>query len=201
MRNQIDPKVDYAFKHVFGREQSKSALISLLDAVLQPAAGHKIASLELLNPFNDKEALDDKLSVLDIKARDETGRQFNIEMQMVGYGAFRQRVVYYWSRLHQAQLGEKDDYSDLRPTISVCFLDTPLFTQIPDYHLVFELRERGRRTLFTDQMAVHILELSKFKKTVNELVTPLDRWMFFLRYDSTWRRFPRSSMCLRSDGR
>lgn len=182
MRNQIDPKVDYAFKHVFGREQSKPALMSLLDAVLQPAAGGKIASLELLNPFNEKENLDDKLSVLDIKARDESGRQFNVEMQIVGYGAFRQRLLYYWSRLHQAQLGEGDEYVDLRPTISVCFLDTPLFTEIPDYDLVFELRERRHQTLFTDQMAVHILELAKFNKAVDELASSLDRWMYFLRH-------------------
>ena len=45
MKTHIDPKVDYAFKHVFGREESKPAPISLLDAVLQPAAGQGIASL------------------------------------------------------------------------------------------------------------------------------------------------------------
>ncbi|MGH7135819.1 MAG: PD-(D/E)XK nuclease family transposase, partial [Pirellulales bacterium] len=50
MKTQTDPKVDYAFKHVFGREESKPALMSLLNAVLQPAAGQGIASLELLNP-------------------------------------------------------------------------------------------------------------------------------------------------------
>jgi alpha-D-ribose 1-methylphosphonate 5-triphosphate synthase subunit PhnG len=52
MKIKIDPKVDYAFKHVFGREESKPALISLLDAVLQPGAGQQISSLDLLNPFN-----------------------------------------------------------------------------------------------------------------------------------------------------
>lgn len=36
MTTNIDPKIDYAFKHVFGREESKRALISLLDAVVQP---------------------------------------------------------------------------------------------------------------------------------------------------------------------
>lgn len=104
MKTNIDPKVDYAFKHVFGREASKPALISLLDAVLRPAAGQDIASLDLLNPFNDKEFPDDKSSVLDIKARDQSGRQFNVEMQMFAFGVFRQRALYYWSRLHQAQL-------------------------------------------------------------------------------------------------
>jgi predicted transposase/invertase (TIGR01784 family) len=182
MKPQSDPKVDYAFKHVFGREQSKPALMSLLDAVLQPAAGQNIASLELLNPFNEKEAIDDKLSILDIKARDESGRQFNVEMQMLAYGAFRQRALYYWSRLHQAQLQEGQDYRVLRPTIAVCFVDTPLFPTLADYHLVFELRERNHRMLFTDHMAVHILELPKFNKGAEELTTALDRWLFFLRH-------------------
>lgn len=182
MKPRIDPKVDFAFKHVFGREQSERALISLLDAVLQPPPGQKITSLELLNPFNEKEALDDKFSVLDIKARDQSGRQFNVEMQMLAYGAFRQRALYYWSRLYQGQMQEGDDYPVLRPTISVCFVDTPLFPELADHHLIFELRERHRQTLFTDQIAVHILELTKFGKAVEELATPLDRWLFFLRH-------------------
>jgi hypothetical protein len=113
MQIQIDPKVDYAFKHVFGREESKPALVSLLDAVLQPAAGQNIASVELLNPFNDREAVDDKLSILDINARDQSGRQFNVEMQLLAYGAFRQRALYYWSRLHQGQLKKREGFPRL----------------------------------------------------------------------------------------
>lgn len=182
MKTQIDPKVDYAFKHVFGREESQPALISLLDAIFAPAAGGNIASLELLNPFNDKEALDDKSSILDIKARDQSGRQFNVEMQLLAYGAFRQRALYYWARLHQGQLKKGKDFRLLRPTIAVCFVDTPLFPELDDYHLTFELREQRHHTAFTDQMAVHILELTKFRKTVEELTTPLDRWLYFLRH-------------------
>ena len=182
MKPQSDPKVDYAFKHVFGREQSKPALMNLIDAVLQPARGEQITSLELMNPFNDKEALDDKLSILDIKVRDQRGRQFNVEMQMLAFGDFRQRALYYWSRLHQSQLHEGTGYEVLQPTIAICFVDTPLFPDIADYHLIFELRERGHQSLFTDQLAVHILELPKFNKTVEQLATPLDRWLYFLRH-------------------
>jgi predicted transposase/invertase (TIGR01784 family) len=182
MKPQTDPKVDYAFKHVFGREPGKPALISLIEAVLQPPPTQRIAALHLLNPFNDKEAQDDKLSVLDIKARDQSGRQFNVEMQMLAYGAFRQRALYYWSRLHQGQLKQGNDYDILQPTIAICFVDTPLFPELPDHHLVFELRERQHQVLFTDQLALHILELRKFTKSATELATPLDRWLFFLRH-------------------
>lgn len=65
------------------------------------------------------------------------------------------------------------------PTIGICFVDTPLFRDLPDYHLTFELRERRHHTLFTDQIALHILELPKFDKAVDELATPLDRWLYF----------------------
>ena len=155
----------------------------LLDAVLQPPPQHQITSLEILNPFNDKEALDDKLSILDIKARDQSGRQFNVEMQLLAYGAFRQRALYYWARLHQGQLQEGMDYQTLRPTIAICFVDTTLFPENPAYHLLFELREHHQHSLlFTDQLAMHILELPKFTKSAGDLASPLDRWLYFLRH-------------------
>src|SRR5207253_1577054 len=123
----IDPKVDYAFKHLFGREATRSILINVLDNVLNPAAGHQIRDLELLNPFNPKEALDDKLSILDIKARDQAGRQFNVEMQMVAFRYYEKRILYYGAKLHQQQLHEGQDYLELKPSISISFLDHVLF--------------------------------------------------------------------------
>jgi len=155
----IDPTVDYAFKHVFGREPTRAILIDVIDSVLNPAPGHRIREIELLNPFNPKEALDDKLSVLDIKARDESGRQFNIEMQMLAFRYYEKRILYYWAKLHQQQLHEGQDYLELRPTVSISFLDHVLFPQVPDYHLRFRLLEESHRTAFTEDLELHLLEL------------------------------------------
>jgi predicted transposase/invertase (TIGR01784 family) len=91
-------------------------------------------------------------------------------------------VPYYWARLHQSQLQEGQDYRLLRPTLSICFVNTPLFPEVPAYHLVFELRERHHPLVFTDDLAVHILELPKFRKSAAELTTPLDVWLYFLRH-------------------
>ena len=99
----IDPKVDYAFKHMLGRESTRPILIDVIDKVLDPAPGHHIQDVELLNPFNPKEALDDKLSILDIKARDQAGRQFNVEMQMLAADYYPKRILYYWSKLHPSK--------------------------------------------------------------------------------------------------
>ena len=100
MRLGVDPKIDYAFKHLLGRERNVGILGHLLNAVLQPPADERIVTLEILNPFNDKESLDDKLSILDIKARDQKGRQLNIEMQMLPDLHFPRRIAYYLCRFH-----------------------------------------------------------------------------------------------------
>src|SRR5271165_4698306 len=157
----IDPKVDYAFKHLLGRESTRPILIDVLDKVLNPAPGHHIQDIELLNPFNPKEALDDKLSILDIKARDQAGRQFNVEMQMLAFRYYEKRILYYWTKLHQQQLHEGVDYGALRPTISISFLGHVMFPQVPDYHLRFRLLEQSHHFPLTEDMEFHLLELPK----------------------------------------
>jgi predicted transposase/invertase (TIGR01784 family) len=178
----IDPKVDYAFKHLLGREATRPILIDVIDNVLSPAPGHRIHDIELLNPFNPKEAFDDKLSILDIKARDQAGRQFNVEMQMVAFRQFEKRILYYWCKLYQQQLHEGQDYLELKPTMSISFLNHVLFPQVADYHLRFRLREESHHFPFTDDMEFHILELPKFTKSEGELTSDLEVWLYFLRH-------------------
>ncbi|HEV8058725.1 MAG TPA: Rpn family recombination-promoting nuclease/putative transposase [Gemmataceae bacterium] len=178
----IDPKVDYAFKHLFGREASRPILIDVLNCVLQAPSGEQIRDLELLNPFNPKETLDDKLSILDIKARDQTGRQFNIEMQMLAFPAYDKRILYYASKLHQQQLHEGQDYVELQPTVSISFLNHVLFPDVGDYHLHFGLLEKTHHFAFNQDLTFHILELPKFKKKPEELGGGLDIWLYFLRH-------------------
>src|SRR5258708_33236246 len=104
MRPGVDPKVDYAFKRLFGRVKNVPLLRHLLNAILKLPPGSRIIDLELLNPFSEQDALDDKLSIVDVKARDQSGRLFHIEMQLLPERAFRGRVLYYWAALHQQQL-------------------------------------------------------------------------------------------------
>ena len=177
----IDPTVDYAFKKLFGSEANTPVLMSLLDAVLSPPPDRRIVALEIINPFNDKDTPDDKLSIVDIKARDQLGRLYNVEMQMVGGHHFPERVLYYWATLYGQQLREGDDYADLCETISISFVNSVLFPQVADYHLDFQLRSsRHPDLVFSDRQSMHVLELPKFAKTIEELADPLDVWCYFL---------------------
>ena len=74
-----------------------------------------------------------------------TGRQFNVEMQMLTFRYYEKRILYYWAKLHQQQLQEGQDYLELNPTISISFLDHVLFPDAADYFWRFRLLNENLR--------------------------------------------------------
>lgn len=181
---KIDPCVDIAFKWLFGREKNVPLLVDLLNAVLRPAVGsgiHEITSVELLNPSSEQDSPEDKLSIVDVKARDNLGRYFDVEMQLLRDRSFCKRVLYYWAGLHLQQLGPGNPYSCLCPTISVCFTNFVLFNDDSDFFRVYDLRNRQGNCVFSSDIMVITLELPKFVLEPPDLSTPLDSWLYFLR--------------------
>ena len=75
----IDPTVDYAFKLLLGNPQHPNITLHFLNAVLGDQA--RITEIEIINPILGQQDDLDKLSILDVAARDSTGRQYDIEMQ------------------------------------------------------------------------------------------------------------------------
>src|SRR5262245_50002186 len=122
MPSGIDPTVDYAFKRVFGSEGHADVPIDLLNAVLNPPAGKVVREVRFLNPFTEAEHAGAKRAVFDIRARDQGGRLFNLEMQRQVPWSFSKRALYYLTTLHGQQLLEGDYYETLCPTYSICFL-------------------------------------------------------------------------------
>src|SRR5438093_13559601 len=143
----IDPKVDYAFKRVYGREENRDVLASILEAVLAGTEFATITDLEILNPFNERDTADDKLSVVDVRARQKSGEVFNVEMQMLPYKALPKRLLYYWSVSYAEQLDKGHDYSALKPGIVICFADYDVFPGHSGFHSRFQLLDREGRTL------------------------------------------------------
>ncbi|KOR28022.1 transposase, partial [Achromatium sp. WMS2] len=76
----INPRVDFAFKKIFGSEENKDLLIALLNAILELKA--PITAVVLKNPYSLAAYRTGKMAVLDIKACDASGRWFYVEMQI-----------------------------------------------------------------------------------------------------------------------
>jgi predicted transposase/invertase (TIGR01784 family) len=182
MISEIDPKVDYAFKRVFGSEGNLQILAHFLNAVMKPTPGSEIIDLQLLNAYSKKNASDDKLSIVDVRVRDSLGHQFAIETQMLSEPAFPSRILYYWSRLHFTQLKKAAPYLSLRPTISVCIVNFKLFPDFPNFYTDFKLREKKSNIVFSNDIEIITLEVPKFTKSAETIKTPLEQWMYFLRF-------------------
>jgi predicted transposase/invertase (TIGR01784 family) len=103
-------------------------------------------------------------------------------MQLLAHRYFRDRVLYYWSRLYQQQLREGQDYDVLRPTISICFVNAVLFKDAPGHHKTFHLLDPVQGLTWTDHLVIHLLELPRFRNGPDQLADDQDRWLFFLRH-------------------
>ena len=184
-----NPRVDIAFKKLFGVEENKDLLISLINAMLSKE--DQITEITLLNPYNAKNFKNDKLSILDIKATSADGRRFNIEMQVTDEADYDKRALYYWAKLYTEQLQKGDTYSTLSKAIGIHILN---FLSIPNtkkYHNVFHIKEKETGVEYFKNLELHTIELKKFateSEKISDLVkkikTSLDMWTAFLaRYE------------------
>ncbi len=88
---RINPKVDLVFKKLFGSEENKDLLKSLVNSLLPES--QQAVEIHLKNPYNLADYIDGKLSILDIKAVDGKGKWYDIEMQVEGQGYYGQRAM------------------------------------------------------------------------------------------------------------
>ena len=174
----LSPLVDFLFKRIFGDEKNTDLLINFLNGVFEDTGEPLVESVEILNPFLDKDAMTDKMSVLDIRARTETHTLVNIEVQIRNLGDMRERSLYYWAKLYERQLDEGDEYRQLRKAIAINILN---FVEIENghYHNVFRLRGDDGR-LLTDHLEIHFLELPKLRHSAADAERRLVRWLLFL---------------------
>jgi len=91
-KNFISPKIDYAFKKIFGSDQSEDILISFLNAIVYNGES-VISSLTIVNPYNPAQVETLKDSYFDIRAVLNSGEIVLIEMQVARIAAFHKRVT------------------------------------------------------------------------------------------------------------
>lgn len=194
MSEYVTPRVDIAFKKLFGVEENKDLLISLINSIVSEE--DQVIDIHLLNPYNPKNFRDDKLSILDIKAKSHTGKLYNIEMQISDDGDYNKRALFYWARCYVDQLSEGVDYEELQKTIGIHILNFISVPAIDHYHNVFHVHDVRTKTHYFKDFEMHTIELCKFEQEqdnnptfgeseqlkilLQKVKTSLDRWVAFL---------------------
>ncbi|EIJ36556.1 Rpn family recombination-promoting nuclease/putative transposase [Thiothrix nivea] len=177
----LDVKTDFAFKKVFGSEQSKHILISFLNALLDYQGGDTITDLTIIDPYQAPKILGMKDTYVDVKAVCANGNTVIIEMQVLNVEGFEKRVLYNAAKAYSAQLGKGEKYHLLNPVIALTLTDFVMFPDQPEVFSHYRLLEKQTLAQYSGDLELVFIELPKFTKELPELATISDKWVYFVK--------------------
>lgn len=160
----IKAKLDIVFKKLFTSNDMvlKSFVADILDIPQDD-----IKQIRVENPNILPSALDGKQAQLDLKLNVDD-KIVNVEIQLCNKGNFRDRSLYYWSKMFSDELKKSEDYRLLKKTISINILDFGLFDDKTPSFSEFVLLEKHRHELLTDKCAIIFIELPKIDGEVDK---------------------------------
>ena len=121
MARYIDPRVDWAFKRIFGSEDTKECLITFLNGLFDGELVIKDVT------FGKTEKLglrpDERGVIFDVYCVTDEGKHIIVEMQKKEQDYFADRALYYTARTIVEQ-GIKGEWNyHLAPVYTICFMD------------------------------------------------------------------------------
>ncbi len=187
----LNPRTDFAFKKIFGSEESQDIPLSFLNAILDLKFPHRLEAVEIIDPYLAPKILGMKDTYVDVKARDEQGRSFIIEMQVLNVEGFEKRVLYNACKSYSGQLDQGERYHLLTDVIAVTITDFVMFKERSGLVHHFKLRAEDGG-LYADDLQLVFAELPKFCKDEHELTSVLDQWFYFLKHAGDLRVVPQA---------
>ena len=180
----INPYTDFGFKKLFGTEMNKELLISFLNALFN-SSEKEIEDVQYLNSEHLGDGYGDRRAVFDVYCMTKNGGRFIVEMQKAEQSYFKERSLYYstFAIREQAQKGKAWDYH-LEDVYTIGVLNFEFSNgEYPadSYRHEIKLKDVEDNHVFYDKLTFVYLEMPKFNKSEDELVTMFDKWMFVLR--------------------
>ncbi len=186
----INPKIDLAFKKIFGSSDTKDILINFLNAILYEAQP-VIEDLEIIDspPVNQGFGAQD--TQLDVKATINGNKIALIEIQLLNVPSFGNRVLYNAAKSYSLQLTGEERYERLKTVISLKIADFEMFENQPEFMSRFLFKEKEKQFDCPDtEIELVFIELPKFTKELAQLETAADQWIYFLKNTSTLETLP-----------
>lgn len=131
----------------------------------------------------EKDLFDDKVGILDIRAKIDSSINCNIEMQVVDRNNIEKRMMFYWSKMFSRSVKSGNDYSELEKTIVILISDYELesLKKIPQYSTKWQIREeKYSQIVLTDVLELYIIELPKFIKYKENKRKQMNSWLKFI---------------------
>ncbi|MFO0006075.1 MAG: Rpn family recombination-promoting nuclease/putative transposase, partial [bacterium] len=155
----IDPRVDIVFHAVFADPAHEAVRIDFLSAVF----GLRLLEAQVVSPYSHRDFSEAKGMVVDVRARDDQGRLYLIEMQRRMMPDLPQRMLCGWAKTYAAQLERGDPYGKLRPVLSVWVCEADPFPDAEPAQLTFQVRDAAGRLLHPD-LRIEVLQLRRWAR-------------------------------------
>ena len=159
----LSAKTDIVFKKIFIENEDllQDFLANMLDIPVKD-----IMDIEIKNTEIQPDSPDGKVSRLDLNMTVNEMR-VNVEIQVRKQTDYKERSLFYWSKLFTSDFKSGDPYRKLKKTITINLIDFNMFSSDKSYHTEIVPVIKGTDTVFSDKMSIHFFELRKVGRELN----------------------------------
>ncbi len=164
---------DYMFRVVL--QKNKKVLKGLICAVLH-LRPEDVISVEITNPIEPGDDIDDKTFILDINVILNNNTFINLEMQMANEHNWTERSLSYLCRTFD-QLYQGEDYAIAKPAIHIGFLNFQPFPDYPEFYAHFKLMNEKTGMIYSDKFLLNVVDLTQIDlATEEDKAYQIDYW-------------------------
>ena len=158
---------DFGFKRIFGTAMNKDLLICFLNSLFD--GKQVVKDVSYLNPEHVGDVYTDRKAIFDVYCEGENGEKFIVEMQNAYQTYFKDRSLFYstFPIREQAALLNFDmneealEKEKIRHSVQLC--------------------DTATHKVFYDKLEFIYVEIAKFNKSLEELETLYDKWLYALK--------------------
>ncbi len=190
----INPFTDFGFKKLFGEELNKDLLLDFLNELLKEEQG-QIKDLTYLKTEHLGLTESDRKAIFDLYCENERGEKFIVELQKSKQNFFKDRTVYYATFPIREQAKRADWNFELKAVYTIAILDFVFDSDKNEpnkFRYDVKLQDIETNKIFYDKLTFIYLEMPKFKKSIDELSTRFEKWLYLIRNLNQLERIPES---------
>ncbi len=188
----INPFTDYGFKKLFGEELNKDLLLDFLNELLKDEQG-QIKDLTYLKTEQLGTTEIDRKAIFDLYCENEKGEKFIVELQKTKQNFFKDRTLYYSTFPIREQAKRADWDYELKAIYTIAILDFVFDSDKEEpnkFRYDVKLTDIDTNKIFYDKLMFVYLEMPKFNKTIDELNTRFDKWLYVIKNLNKLDRIP-----------
>lgn len=174
---------DFGFKRIFGTAMNKELLICFLNSLFD--GKQVVKDVKYLNAENVGDVYTDRKAIFDVYCEGENGEKFIVEMQNAYQTYFKDRSLFYstFPIREQAPKGKDWDFN-LNHIYTIALLNFNMNDEAFDKENILhhvQLCDTATHRVFYDKLEFIYVEIAKFNKSLDELETLYDKWLFALK--------------------